>query len=493
MSQTVPIIALVLTLLLDFAIYLHLKSNYKRARNISVLNVGLVMYGVTSILFLDFSIAAVLFALIGLFRTVNLARVAHARMHAKELRSRFGRSALTLGLSSLLVGYLVIYAPVIDILWVLVSISAVGSVLLFFSALYSILRWRAVKTPEQQQKDLPSVSICIPARNETKDLPGCIESMLASSYPKLEILVLDDCSHDKTPAIIKEYAHQGVRFIKGQEPSSDWLAKNYAMNRLFDESKGQIVVFAGVDVRLQTDSIYNIVQQLESGLDMISVLPKRSDTSELSVFIQPLRYWWELAVPKLLNHRPAALSTLWAIRRSRLEDIGEFESVKRTVQTEKHFAKRMADKYRFIISGSRLGVVSAKAPREQFDTALRTRYPQAKRRPESVLAILLVELLIFVSPVVGFVYGLANSQPAMVLMAGLSIALLVLVNVLISMLTVRKTWFAGFVSLPFLLAEEWYVLLRSMLAYEFGVVRWKERNICLPMLKVEESLPNIDK
>jgi GT2 family glycosyltransferase len=189
---------------------------------------------------------------------------------------------------------------------------------------------------------LPTVSVCIPARNETKDLPGCIESVLASTYPKLEILVLDDCSYDKTPGIIKEYAHRGVRFISGQEPDNSWIAKNSAMNKLFEESKSDIVIFAGVDVRFSSNTVQYIIEQLEHGLlDMVSILPQRSDNHEGTVFIQPLRYWWELAVPRFFGKRPPVLSSLWAIKRKKLLAVGGFDSVKRSVRPEAHFAKRL--------------------------------------------------------------------------------------------------------------------------------------------------------
>src|SRR5690606_10627587 len=61
-------------------------------------------------------------------------------------------------------------------------------------------------------KELPTVSVCIPARNETNALEDCLRSMLANDYPKLEILVLDDCSQDRTAEVIKSFAHAGVRF-----------------------------------------------------------------------------------------------------------------------------------------------------------------------------------------------------------------------------------------------------------------------------------------
>ena len=55
--------------------------------------------------------------------------------------------------------------------------------------------------------DLPFVSIVIPARNEEKFIGKCIESILNGTYPKdkLEILVVDGMSEDRTEEIVDRY------------------------------------------------------------------------------------------------------------------------------------------------------------------------------------------------------------------------------------------------------------------------------------------------
>jgi glycosyltransferase involved in cell wall biosynthesis len=442
-----------------------------------------------------FGVAALLVSFFLTFRIVHVSRIARYTMRPKELRLRSVRSTVVLGMLTFLSYALLFQMSIDSLLWPAVVFAGVMSVALFLSTILTMHTYRARKPAVASlQAKLPTVSVCIPARNETQDLPECIETVLASTYPKLEILVLDDCSHDKTPAIIKEYAHKGVRFLSGQEPKDGWLAKNKAMDKLYEESKGEIVLFAGVDVRFSPDTIQQIVGIMQAGNRMVSVLPYRARTSEGSVFIQPLRYWWELAMPRVFMKRPPVLSTAWAVYKKDLKKVGEFDSVKGSVQPEAHFAKRLAAYYHFVISGTRLGLTSVKPPREQFDTAIRTRYPQTKRRPETVSLLLLIELVVFALPLVVLINGLISDQSAtLTLLAGFSVVLLVVVNLLISYVTVRRTWLVGLFSLPFLLFEEWYIVLRSMLAYEFGTVIWKERNICLPMLRVEKSLPPLDK
>ena len=77
--------------------------------------------------------------------------------------------------------------------------------------------------------DLPSVTVCIPARNEQHALTDCLQRVLSSTYQKLEIIVLDDVSGDDTSALIKSFASEGVRFVRGSQLAEGWLGKNHAL------------------------------------------------------------------------------------------------------------------------------------------------------------------------------------------------------------------------------------------------------------------------
>ena len=64
--------------------------------------------------------------------------------------------------------------------------------------------------------DLPFVSIVIPARNEEKFIGKCIESILNGTYPKdkLEIIVVDGMSEDRTEEIVDRYKEEYPSLIK---------------------------------------------------------------------------------------------------------------------------------------------------------------------------------------------------------------------------------------------------------------------------------------
>ncbi|MGD9907616.1 MAG: glycosyltransferase family 2 protein, partial [Mesotoga sp.] len=47
----------------------------------------------------------------------------------------------------------------------------------------------------------PMVSILIPARNEEKNIFACVTSLLNQDYSNIEVIVLEDCSSDRTMEI----------------------------------------------------------------------------------------------------------------------------------------------------------------------------------------------------------------------------------------------------------------------------------------------------
>ncbi len=60
-----------------------------------------------------------------------------------------------------------------------------------------------------------SISIVIPAYNEERYIADCINSILNNDYPKekLEILIIDGNSKDKTPEIVENF-HKKYPFIR---------------------------------------------------------------------------------------------------------------------------------------------------------------------------------------------------------------------------------------------------------------------------------------
>src|SRR5579875_3105196 len=64
----------------------------------------------------------------------------------------------------------------------------------------------------------PTVSFVVPCYKLAHLLPQCLDSILGQSYGDLEVLLMDDCSPDDTPAVAARYQHdKRVRYIRHQK------------------------------------------------------------------------------------------------------------------------------------------------------------------------------------------------------------------------------------------------------------------------------------
>ncbi len=90
-----------------------------------------------------------------------------------------------------------------------------------------------VVEPVPPPVEAPLISVCIPARNEERNIRACVEAVLAQDYPNFEIIVLDDRSTDRTPLILRDLVRdsgsslperQGHTLTGTQTPESDLTA-----------------------------------------------------------------------------------------------------------------------------------------------------------------------------------------------------------------------------------------------------------------------------
>ena len=426
--------------------------------------------------------------LIAVWRIFNQMRIFQGRLNSSFLREASRRTGLFL-----------IVIEIITVLLVSSEIVVSSSSLLLFACLQlavsliilavTVRNFHRItyhKTTDYiSDKDLPSITVAIPARNETADLSSCLQTVIASDYPKLEILVLDDCSQDRTAEVIKSFAHDGVSFIKGAEPKNNWLSKNLAYQSLSEHANGEIILFCGVDVRFGRDAVRSLVtNMLHKQRDMMCVMPLRIGGGVRTAFIQPMRYWWEIALPRRFFNRPPVLSTCWAIRKHTLKKLGDFSAVKNAVIPEGFFARELVktDKYTFTKADEILDIRTVKSIEDQLETSTRMRYPQVKKRPENVLLLSFIEMCFLLAPfglaISGFWLGFGLLQALSIVTAGV----LVFSHHLIVASTNPANSLVALFNFPMVVTTEIALLYISMYKYEFSKVEWKGRNVCIPVL-----------
>lgn len=348
-----------------------------------------------------------------------------------------------------------------------------------FSRLTLFLRKYTIKKQYSAALEPPSVSVCIPARNERHAMTKCLETVLASDYKKMEVLVFDDNSDDTTSTLIKSFAHDGVRFIPGAPLEGNWLGRNHALEVLSREASGTYIIFMSVDAVIEPTTISKLIgYAITENAKMVSVLPRRRDMPRANALFGYLRYFWEIIFSGTKN--PAVGAALWLIDRTTLvKDIGGLSDVRDVVVPERSLALSLGDTYRCLISDADLGVGYEKRWHSQFETAKRLLFPALGQSVLKSLGAVLA-LLLLASPVFAIVISIVMADwPSAVfalvafLFGGLSYALY-------TKRAWSSHWWLALFIWPYALLQEAVFVILSWIGYARGIITWKGRPVTSP-------------
>lgn len=109
--------------------------------------------------------------------------------------------------------------------------------------------------------ELPTVSILISAYNEEAVIERKIQNILEIDYPKekLEVLIGDDGSADRTAEIVARYADQGITLVKAPKNAG----KAAMLNRLNSIAKNDILVLCDANTMFFPNVVRKLVQPFQ--------------------------------------------------------------------------------------------------------------------------------------------------------------------------------------------------------------------------------------
>ncbi|QJR34099.1 glycosyltransferase [Gemmatimonas groenlandica] len=134
----------------------------------------------------------------------------------------------------------------------------------------------------------PRVSIVLPARNEAVHIAACIRSIRASTWPDLELIVVDDHSTDGTGVLAREAAADDsrVKIVNAPDLPAGWFGKQWACQSGAAYATGSLLLFTDADTRHAPELVGRMVRMRE-----------RRDAELLSVAgHQEMGTVWERAV-----------------------------------------------------------------------------------------------------------------------------------------------------------------------------------------------------
>ena len=148
----------------------------------------------------------------------------------------------------------------------------------------------------------PSVCVVVAGLNEADTIEATLRS-LWGSYPKLQIIVVDDGSTDEMAAVAKQFAaaHDQVLVLRKPERGGKSSALNFAL----PFTKAEIVVCVDADSHLEPQAIWEIVQPFADGRvgAVGGTVRARNGSTGLVTRLQSAEYLRSIFVGRMLTSR----------------------------------------------------------------------------------------------------------------------------------------------------------------------------------------------
>ncbi|MCK4807560.1 MAG: glycosyltransferase family 2 protein, partial [Candidatus Aegiribacteria sp.] len=104
----------------------------------------------------------------------------------------------------------------------------------------------------------------IPAYNAEATLDSCLNSLKKQTLEPFQIILVDDCSTDRTTSIASEAGVETLHFSSRGGPA---IARNAGA----DSAEGDIILFLDADVTIPPDLIERIVDCFSSDSSVVAV------------------------------------------------------------------------------------------------------------------------------------------------------------------------------------------------------------------------------
>ncbi|GIH25184.1 hypothetical protein Aph01nite_34940 [Acrocarpospora phusangensis] len=199
--------------------------------------------------------------------------------------------------------------------------------------------------------EAPLVTVIVPTYNHERFLPMCLAALREQTHPRLEVVVVDDCSTDGSAGVAEA---MGVPVIKTPGNSGPAVARN--MGAAW--GSGEILFFVDSDVALAPDAVATGVAMLAADPELGAVCGiEDPDPLIRSTRTEDYRahqhHYWSVAAEGDVSF---LWSAMFAIRADVFRETGPFNPALRYTE-EVDYGQRLSRRYRVRITSAIHGLM----------------------------------------------------------------------------------------------------------------------------------------
>jgi cellulose synthase/poly-beta-1,6-N-acetylglucosamine synthase-like glycosyltransferase len=192
------------------------------------------------------------------------------------------------------------------------------------------------------------VSVVVAAKDEEKNLPACLESLVRIDYPRelLEIIVVNDQSSDRTASIVDGFAarYDNVKRIDAAE-SLVTRGKANALSQGIDAAAGEFIFLTDADCSVPPTWVAGTLKYFDERTGIVGGVTLISNTQSIVSGIQSLDWDFLLSIASgaaTLRKPVACLGNNLAFRKRAYEDVGGYRKINFSVTEDYALFKAVA-------------------------------------------------------------------------------------------------------------------------------------------------------
>lgn len=202
----------------------------------------------------------------------------------------------------------------------------------------------------------PTITVIVPARNESADIIATLESLLNQDYPNLQILAVNDRSTDTTGDLMDALAFQHpqkLRVLHITELPTGWLGKTHAMALAARHAVAihhpDYLLFTDADIVFHREVIRRsvalaVTTQADHFVTFPTPLIKTPGEGMLLGYLQVMGLWatrpWRAADPKSIRDS-IGIGAFNLLRTRAYQQLGGFDALRMEILEDLILARRV--------------------------------------------------------------------------------------------------------------------------------------------------------